>query len=97
MKHIISFPTSTLFDYATVLVDFNNLDCTIDNAANVIWTNDKENFISVFDKDGIDSEEFSIHDGKPSDYASLVKRLKAEAEAEAAAMALADADGGADE
>lgn len=97
MKHIISFPTSTLFNYATALVDFNNLDCTIDNATNVIWTNDKEGFIKAFDADGIDPEEFSMTDGKSSDYASLVKRLKAEAEAEAAAMALADSDGGADE
>lgn len=97
MKHIISFSSLVIFDYATALVDFNNLDCTIDKLASVIWTNDKEGFIKSFDADGIDPEEFSMSDGNPIDYDNLVKRLEVEAEAQAAAMALADADGRADE
>ena len=97
MKYIISFSSLVVFDYATALVDFNNLDCTIDKVASVIWTNDKEAFIKSFDADGIDVEEFTINDGNAIDYDSLVKRLDAEAEAQAAAMALADADGNADQ
>jgi len=92
MKNTIKFTTPAIFGLATVLADFNSLECAIDNQSQTIWTNDINGFAAAFDGGGIDPEEFIVAAGAKADYNTLAKRLEAEAAALAAAEAAANAE-----